>query len=81
MKGNTMQKAILRVGGMTCPSCLTTIQTALSKQSGVNEVNVLFNAGKVKALYDENATTAQSLANIVSELGYTVQKVTVKEQI
>ncbi|KFJ04051.1 heavy-metal-associated domain-containing protein [Bifidobacterium subtile] len=75
-----MQKAILRVGGMTCPSCLTTIQTALSKQNGVDEVNVLFNAGKVKALFDEKATDAQSLASIVSELGYSVEKVTVKEQ-
>ena len=45
-----MQKAILKVNGMTCPSCLTTIQTALTKQNGVGEVNVLFNAGKVKAV-------------------------------
>lgn len=75
-----MQKAILKVNGMTCPSCLTTIQTALTKQNGVGEVNVLFNAGKVKAQFDENATDAQTLANVVSELGYAVEKVTVKEQ-
>lgn len=76
-----MKKAILRVGGMTCPSCLTTIQTALSKQNGVSDVNVLFNAGKVKALFDDSSTDAQSLADVVSELGYNVEKVTVKEQI
>ena len=75
-----MQKAILKVNGMTCPSCLTTIQTALTKQNGVGEVNVLFNASKVKAAFDENATDAQTLANVVSELGYSVEKVTVKEQ-
>ncbi|GAA6124155.1 heavy-metal-associated domain-containing protein [Bifidobacterium psychraerophilum] len=75
-----MHKAILKVNGMTCPSCLTTIQTALTKQNGVGEVNVLFNAGKVKAAFDENATDAQTLANVVSELGYSVEKVTVKEQ-
>lgn len=74
-----MKKAILRVGGMTCPSCLTTIQTALEKTDGVGEVNVLFNAGKVKAVFDDDKTSAQQLANIVGELGYPVEKVTVKE--
>lgn len=75
-----MKKAILRVGGMTCPSCLTTIQTALTKTEGVEKVTVLFNAGKVKALFDDATTSAQNLADIVSELGYSVDKVTTKEQ-
>lgn len=75
-----MSKAILKVGGMTCPSCMTTIQTALSNQTGVSDVNVLFNAGKVKAMFDESVTSAQTLADIVSQLGYGVEKVTVKEQ-
>ncbi len=75
-----MQRAILRVGGMTCPSCLATIKTALSRQRGVNEVNVLFNAGKVKADFDETVIDAQTLATVVNELGYNVEQVTVKEQ-
>lgn len=75
-----MSKAILRVGGMTCPSCMTTIQTALANQAGVSDVNVLFNAGKVKANFDESLISAEKLSNVVTELGYNVEKVTVKEQ-
>ena len=74
-----MKQAILRVGGMTCPSCMTTMQTALTHVEGVEKVTVLFNAGKVKARFDETRTSARHLADTVGELGYQVTKVSVKE--
>ncbi|MFT8442744.1 MAG: heavy-metal-associated domain-containing protein [Bifidobacterium aquikefiri] len=74
-----MKRAILQVSGMTCPSCLDTIRTAVARQHGVQDVEVLFNAGKVKANFDERATNARSLANTVEKMGYVVERTTTKE--
>jgi len=66
---------------LTCPSCLTKIQKALAKQPGVQTVKVLFNASKVKVSFDETSTTAETLADVVTELGYTVKQIKVKAAI
>lgn len=74
-----MAKAILQLGELTCPSCMTKIQKAVANQDGVSNVKVLFNAGKVKADFDENEVNADKLSDVVTELGYEVKKVKVKE--
>ena len=48
-----MTKVILQLDTLTCPSCMTKIQGALTKLAGVQNVKVLFNASKVKALVDD----------------------------
>ena len=47
-----MEKVLMELGGMSCPSCLDKIKTAVEHQAGVSEVKVLFNAGKLKATVD-----------------------------
>ncbi|WP_300560511.1 heavy-metal-associated domain-containing protein [Companilactobacillus sp.] len=74
-----MAKAVLQLGELTCPSCMTKIQKAIVNQDGVSDVKVLFNAGKVKADFDESKTSADHLADVIKELGYEVLKVKVKE--
>ncbi|MFC6200592.1 heavy-metal-associated domain-containing protein [Lactiplantibacillus nangangensis] len=75
-----MTKAIMQLDTLTCPSCMTKIQKALEKQPGVQAVKVLFNASKVKVSFDETATTAETLADVVTELGYTVKQLKVKAE-
>lgn len=74
-----MAKAILQLGELTCPSCMTKIQKAVENQDGVSNVKVLFNAGKVRADFDESKTSAEKLSDVITELGYEVLKVKVKE--
>ena len=74
-----MAKAILQLGELTCPSCMTKIQKAVENQDGVSNVKVLFNAGKVRADFDESKTSADKLAQVITDLGYEVLKVKIKE--
>ncbi|VDG21288.1 heavy-metal-associated domain-containing protein [Lactiplantibacillus mudanjiangensis] len=73
-----MSKAILQLGTLTCPSCMTKIEKAVAKQPGVETVKVLFNASKVKASFDETTTSADQLSQVVTGLGYDVESVKVK---
>ncbi len=79
MEESIMAKAILQLGELTCPSCMTKIQKAVENQNGVSNVKVLFNAGKVRADFDEGQTSADDLAKVITDLGYEVLKVKVKE--
>ncbi|WP_461240842.1 heavy-metal-associated domain-containing protein [Paucilactobacillus sp. N302-9] len=74
-----MKKAILQLGELTCPSCLTKIEHAVAGTNGVDSVKVLFNAGKVKAEFNADQTSADDLADVVEKLGYKVQNVKVKD--
>jgi len=44
-----MNKVTMKLDDLTCPSCMTKIEGALSHQDGVKDVKVLFNASKIKA--------------------------------
>ncbi|MCH4164578.1 MAG: heavy-metal-associated domain-containing protein [Lentilactobacillus diolivorans] len=73
-----MSKAILQLDALSCPSCMTKIQSALENQTGVATVKVLFNAAKVKADFDAEQISADQLANTVTDLGYEVKSVKTK---
>ena len=73
------KKVILQLDALTCPSCLTKIETAVKAEPGVGEVKVLFNAGKVKAEIDDTQTNADKLNDVVTKLGYEVEKIKVKD--
>ena len=73
-----MNKVTMKLGDLTCPSCMTKIQGALDHQDGVQNVKVLFNASKIKAEFDDSQTSADDLADVVTNLGYTVKSSKVK---
>lgn len=74
-----MKEITMKLEGMSCPSCMTKIQKVVEAQPGVSQVRVLFNAGKVKARVDDQQSSADNLASVVKNLGYTVEKVSLKE--
>lgn len=73
-----MNKIVLQLDELSCPSCLQKIQSALDKQVGITHVKVLFNAAKVKADFDSDKISADKVADTVTNLGYDVQSIKVK---
>lgn len=56
----------------TCPSCIKKIEGVVGRVGGVISVKVLFNSNKVKVAFDEDAVSATSLAQTITDLGYPV---------
>lgn len=73
-----MQKITLKLDELSCPSCMSKIQKAMLQQPGVQHVDVLFNASKVKVELDETQNTPEQLAQVITDLGYRVEKIIVK---
>lgn len=67
-----MEKVIYQLGELTCPSCLQKIEQGVKNQVGVEQVKVLFNASKVKAELDTSKTSAETIKNVIENLGYDV---------
>ncbi|GAA2907568.1 heavy metal-associated domain-containing protein [Enterococcus pseudoavium] len=74
-----MEKVIIQLGTLTCPSCLQKIEKAVGQQAGVHKVKVLFNASKVKAEIQSDQTTPETLQKVIEDLGYEVEAIKVKE--
>ena len=74
-----MSKITMKLDDLTCPSCMTKIEGALSKKDGVENVKVLFNASKIKAEFNTDKVSAESLEAAVTDLGYTVKSAKVKD--
>ncbi len=66
------QKAIFKIGGMTCSSCARTIEKALKKSTSVIEANVNFATTAATISYDPTQTDILKLKKIVESTGYGV---------
>ena len=70
--GIKTRKTSLPITGMTCASCATTIEKALSEKTGVNQANVNLASEKASVEYDPNKVNMRTLINTVSDAGYSV---------
>ncbi|AYF99760.1 heavy-metal-associated domain-containing protein [Lactococcus allomyrinae] len=68
-----MNKMIMKLDELSCPSCMTKIEGTIAQTAGVKTVKVLFNASKVKTEFDENIVSRSELVSKVERLGYEVQ--------
>lgn len=75
-----MKKATIQLEGLSCPSCLQKIESAVKSLEGVDKdsVNVLFNASKVKLIFDEERVSIAQIEEAITALGYEVKKSQVK---
>lgn len=75
-----MQKAIIQLETLSCPSCLQKIDQAVKRLDGVEKesVKVMFNASKVKMNFDGEAITIENIEKAIEDLGYPVIKSKVK---
>lgn len=67
-----MLKVTFKMEPLTCPSCIKKIENAVIKLQGVKSVNVLFHAGKVKVVFNEELVSAQEVEEAIVRLGYPV---------
>ncbi|MFW5980908.1 MAG: copper ion binding protein, partial [Halanaerobiaceae bacterium] len=67
------EKAILKIGGMTCASCAATVEKALNKAEGVYEASVTIASEKGVVEYDPSVVTKDDFKEIVSATGYEVE--------
>lgn len=74
-----MEKVMMKLDGMTCPSCLTKIEKAVESIDGTDEIKVLFNAGKLKFIMDPAKTNSDEIKNAIEEMGYEVKGIKEKE--
>jgi len=67
-----MANAVLQLEALSCPSCMNKIETALENSEGVQFSKVLFNAGKVKVVFDRSVVDVKDLAEKIEEIGFPV---------
>jgi copper chaperone len=64
------QQTQLNVQGMTCPSCVRHVRTALSEVDGVTSVDVRLREARVLVEHDPMMAPASKLVAALREAGY-----------
>lgn len=67
-----MQTQQLKVTGMTCGGCTSSLTKALKAVNGVADVNVSLSDSQATVKYDEKLTTPELLKSAVIKAGYGV---------
>lgn len=57
---------------LTCPTCVRKIETAVKNMDGVNNVEVLFNASKVKVNFEDSLKDGKDIRKTIERLGFGV---------
>ena len=67
-----MKSLDMKIEGMHCNGCASTIQALLTHEAGIQSANVSFANGKASVLYDPNETTPANVAAAIEKAGYRV---------
>ncbi len=70
-----MEKATLKLRGMSCASCANTIERVIGRVSGVEECSVNFGMEQATVRYNPQQTDVQTIQNAVEKVGYGVSVV------
>ncbi len=75
-----MQKALINLETLSCPSCLQKIENALKGLDGIEKesIEVLFNSSRVRTNFDPESITIETIENAIENLGYPVIRSRVK---
>ncbi|WP_437934480.1 heavy-metal-associated domain-containing protein [Sorangium sp. So ce341] len=67
-----MKETTLKVDGMSCPSCIRHIDSALRELGGVDKVDVRLREGTVVVQHDPASVPVDALVEAVRGAGYDV---------
>ncbi|HLQ96597.1 MAG TPA: heavy-metal-associated domain-containing protein [Pseudogracilibacillus sp.] len=69
-----MQKAVIHLETLSCPSCLQKIEKAVKGVAGVEKdsVEVLFNSSRVRTNFDAEAVSIEEIEKAIETMGYPV---------
>jgi copper chaperone len=62
------------VRGMSCGGCLKSVTSALQSSAGVAKVEVDLAGGTAKVDYDPALTNPQHLAEVIEDVGFSVNR-------
>ncbi|KAH9495203.1 ATPase Cu transporting protein 7A [Bulinus truncatus] len=68
--GEDLEKCFLKISGMTCASCVATIEKNVSKMDGINKILVSLMAQRAEVTYDPAYVLPNQIANKVEDLGF-----------
>jgi len=64
------REVIIKIGGMTCATCVRTIENALKNLKGVFEVSVNLGTESAKVVYDETLIELNDIKKRIEDVGY-----------
>lgn len=67
-----MAKETLKVEGMSCGHCVSSVEGSVGALSGVSSVKVNLDAGLVDVEFDENAVSLDKIKETIDEEGFDV---------
>ncbi|XP_066401046.1 copper-transporting ATPase 2 isoform X2 [Molothrus aeneus] len=70
LSGGTEEKCVLQITGMTCASCVSTIERNLQKEDGIVSVLVALMAGKAEIKYKPELIQPLEIAQLIQNLGF-----------
>lgn len=73
------QTTILKVPGMTCPTCPITVKKALQQVPGVSRITVRYPQKEVTVTFDNKKTNEAALEKATMDAGYPSQPVKADE--
>ncbi len=76
-----MDNLTLKLRGMSCASCASSIEEAISSVPGVSECNVNFGAEQATVKYDPRKTNIEEIQNAVDAAGYSAYSLQEQEMI
>lgn len=62
--------ANIKIGGMSCASCVRAVETGLIKVNGIKSVRIALLAEKAEVIYDSKNINIEHILSVVTELGY-----------
>lgn len=68
--GVVNEKAIIKIGGMTCAMCVQAIEGVLKKIDGISAVTVNLAAEKAYVTYNPQMTSVNEMKDAIENLGY-----------
>nr|CAD7403380.1 unnamed protein product [Timema cristinae] len=69
-KEAVMAHCLLRVEGMTCQSCVRTIEQTLGTKPGVQTVQIHLEEKEAKVVYDSSTTNPDDICSAIEEMGF-----------
>src|SRR5436853_7234221 len=74
------KRTVIKIGGMHCAGCVSSIQKSVSEVPGVNKVEVNLATEKATLEFDQTKVKLNSIEKAIEEIGYKVvyEKLTLK---
>lgn len=75
VESSNVQEVTLSIEGMTCPSCTTTVITALNRTDGVLDAHVTYTPPQAVVTYDPSKVNIEALTTAIMNTGYPAKQV------